>query len=260
MIFLHLADDAKQRVDMLIKKKGGDVLRCELKPGYMASPEEIANWLRSSKNPRSIIISGAAIEDDGDAAHYQGIRQMVKSVGVDIHFLGNESMEKVSDHVVRNDEDLSRLAPGSAVGEQIAELMRSETMDDFTRAEMDIPGVKQLMAATGCSEDEAHQRIKWMKSQQVYVNSLYQVNIETISQTQAHLIIRRIDGQPISNWNHFQTIKNAFLGPECEALELYPKESNLVDAKNQYHLWGFTDPKQTFGIGFTQREVSPTRK
>ena len=260
MIFLHLADDAKQRVDAIAQKKGGDILRCELKPGYLVSPDEVAGWLRTSKNPKMIVVSGATIEDDGDAAHYHGIRQMVKSVGVDVHFLGDESLEKIADHIVRNDDDLKTLAPGSSVGEQIADLMRSEVMDDFKRAQMDIPGVQQLVAATGCSEDEARQRIEWMKAQEVYVNSLYQVNIETISPVQAHLIIRRIDGQPISNWNHFQTIKNAFMGPECEAMELYPKESNLVDAKNQYHLWGFTDPEKTFGIGFDKRQVSPTRK
>ena len=33
-------------------------------------------------------------------------------------------------------------------------------------------------------------------------------------------------------------------------LDLYPPESNLVDEKDHYHLWGFRRAGESFGVGF----------
>lgn len=73
-----------------------------------------------------------------------------------------------------------------------------------------------------------------------------------------HLSIKRRDKAAIHDWRHFQQIKNELLGPEQEAVELYPAESRLVDAANQYHLWGFDDPMFRFPFGFAERLVSET--
>lgn len=71
-----------------------------------------------------------------------------------------------------------------------------------------------------------------------------------------HLSIKRIDRQPIHDWRDLQEIKNQLCGPECEAVELYPAESRVVDAANQYHLWVLTDPKVFFPFGFDRRFVN----
>lgn len=70
-----------------------------------------------------------------------------------------------------------------------------------------------------------------------------------------HLSIKRIDREPIRDWRVLQQIKNAIVGEECEAFELYPAESRLVDTANQYHLWVFTDPNVRVPVGFVHRLV-----
>ena len=71
-----------------------------------------------------------------------------------------------------------------------------------------------------------------------------------------HLSIKRNDRRVIHDWRDLQRIKNELVGPEREAVEIYPAESRLVDGANQYHLWvlpeGFAFP---FGF-FEGRRVS----
>ena len=55
--------------------------------------------------------------------------------------------------------------------------------------------------------------------------------------TVIHLSIKRHDREPISDWRVMQDIKTSLLGPDHEAMELYPAESRVVDLANQYHLW-----------------------
>lgn len=69
------------------------------------------------------------------------------------------------------------------------------------------------------------------------------------------LSIKRIDKEAIHDWRHLQEIKNALVGEECEAVELYPAESRLVDTSNQYWLWCFADPEVRMPFGFTDRVV-----
>jgi hypothetical protein len=47
------------------------------------------------------------------------------------------------------------------------------------------------------------------------------------------------DGTARHDWREFQEIKNQLAGPECEAFELYPAESRLLDPSNYYTLWCF---------------------
>lgn len=90
-------------------------------------------------------------------------------------------------------------------------------------------------------------------------NDLYQVQVrkffnECFDSEMVHLNIRRIDGAPIFDWRHRQWIKNQLVGDECEAFELYPAESRLVDTTNKYHLWAFTDPKVRMPVSVQQRQ------
>lgn len=84
-------------------------------------------------------------------------------------------------------------------------------------------------------------------------NDLYQVATKPFGKDMLHINIRRIDGAAIRDWRHFQRIKNQLVGDECEAIELYPAESRLMDQCNKYHLFAVTDPTFRFPIGFTQR-------
>ncbi len=52
-----------------------------------------------------------------------------------------------------------------------------------------------------------------------------------------HLRIYRTDGGRIHDWCIIQSIKNEIVGPEYEAIELYPAQSRLMDEGNCYHLW-----------------------
>lgn len=53
------------------------------------------------------------------------------------------------------------------------------------------------------------------------------------------VLIRRADASAIHNWHELQRLKNEIWGPECTALEVYPKASNLIDDKNIYWMWVF---------------------
>lgn len=64
-----------------------------------------------------------------------------------------------------------------------------------------------------------------------------------------HLSVKRYDRQPCHNWRHLQQIKNEVIGPEREAVELYPAESRIVDNANQFHLWVLPEDA-IFPVGF----------
>lgn len=114
------------------------------------------------------------------------------------------------------------------------------------------PPSDRLIAETGWDAD----------SIEVWSNGRYQVYVRQIGTPfgptlgpMVHLSIKRNDRNTIRDWRHLQRIKNELVGPECEGVELYPAESRLVDAANQYHLWVFTDPENRYPFGATEREV-----
>ncbi len=66
--------------------------------------------------------------------------------------------------------------------------------------------------------------------------------------------IASIDGSARHDWRDFQAIKNQLAGGECEAFELYPAESRLLDPSNYYTLWCFPGVKR-LKIGHASRDV-----
>lgn len=72
-----------------------------------------------------------------------------------------------------------------------------------------------------------------------------------------HLSIKRNDRKVLRDWRDLQRIKNELVGYECEAVELFPADSRLVDTANQYHLWclprGIRFP---FGFDYGERVVN----
>jgi len=126
------------------------------------------------------------------------------------------------------------------------------------------PASDELIAETmriyDLSEKAARQMIDDYQAEcEMWLNDLYQVQVRRIgNESGVHINIRRRDGGPIlRDWRHFQQIKNELIGPECEAVELYPAESRKWDESNKYHLFGYSDGTR-FPIGFEMRNVDYT--
>ena len=51
------------------------------------------------------------------------------------------------------------------------------------------------------------------------------------------IMIRRSDSKPIEKFSTLQRIKNEIFGEEIEAIQFFPKESELIDEANLYWLW-----------------------
>lgn len=254
MIFLHVDENAQSRIDKVASQAGGDVLGCDLNVADKLDPDVIAKGIADASDPKLIVVLNAKAANRDERRAFESLRRIAKFRGLDVHISGDRSLESVADQVITKDADLTPKAPGSGVGEQIAILIQSEKMTPLEKTEMDIPTVMEVMTASNCTILEAEQRVNWMKSQGVWVNNLYQVNVEYMPNDEAHLIIRRLDRQPIHNWSHFQEIKNQVLGKECEAMEIYPKVSRLIDDKHHYHLWGFRSPERSLNVGIEPRE------
>ena len=95
----------------------------------------------------------------------------------------------------------------------------------------------------------------------LYVNNRYQVAVRRLPPCDGwppliHLSIKRLDRAAIHDWRDLQRIKNELVGPEHEAVELYPAESRLTDTSNQYHLWCSADPTFRYPFGWHERLVS----
>jgi hypothetical protein len=89
-----------------------------------------------------------------------------------------------------------------------------------------------------------------------FLNDKYQVSVRNLDNGWIHLSIRNLDRSARHDWREFQQIKNELVGPEYEALELYPAESRLVDNANQFHLWCLATEGERFPIGWPDRMVS----
>lgn len=62
------------------------------------------------------------------------------------------------------------------------------------------------------------------------------------------------DGTARHDWRDFQAIKNQIAGDECEAFELYPADSRLLDPSNYYIIWCFPFLKR-LRLGMEARRV-----
>ena len=79
--------------------------------------------------------------------------------------------------------------------------------------------------------------MKQANCHKVVKNSRYTVYIRALPLGYTHLSIKRNDRSPMHDWREMQRIKTEILGPDVEAVEIYPAESRVVDGSNQYHLW-----------------------
>jgi len=101
--------------------------------------------------------------------------------------------------------------------------------------------------------------------EKVYMNDLYTVLVRSLEPRSedlpkmTHLSFRRNDRKACIDWRHKQYIKNELCGEECEAVEVFPAESRLVDTSNQYHLWVFEEG-YSLPFGFGERLVCSAGK
>ncbi len=99
-----------------------------------------------------------------------------------------------------------------------------------------------------------------------YRNNIYLVMVRKVDNPFSptgsiiHLSIRRNDRRVVRDWRHLQRIKTELIGPECEAVELFPAESRLMDDCDQYHLWALDDPEFRFPVGYTEPTDSDEHK
>jgi hypothetical protein len=99
---------------------------------------------------------------------------------------------------------------------------------------------------------------------ETWFNDLYYVTLRRVPdhvfgspEGMIQLGIASHDGTARHDWRHFQEIKNALAGPECEAFELHPAESRLLDPSNYYTLWCFPGVKR-LRVGVEVRDVRDT--
>jgi hypothetical protein len=126
--------------------------------------------------------------------------------------------------------------------------------------------IAEEAAKMGVPVDAYEHQLRRTFEDEVWLNSRYQVNIKRnppeVEGAKAqgwpdiiHLSIKRRDKLHIHDWRDLQRIKNELVGPEHEAIEIYPAESRLVDTSNQYHLWCFATADARVPIGWGQRFV-----
>lgn len=75
------------------------------------------------------------------------------------------------------------------------------------------------------------------EGERVWLNSRYQVRMNTFPNGITYLSIKRVKKEHIHDWREILRIKNELCGPDREAVELYPGMFRVVDTSNQYHLF-----------------------
>ena len=122
--------------------------------------------------------------------------------------------------------------------------------------------IAEYMGQHGLDRKAAKKFYNEMINDKIWINDTYQVAIHHNTPNHNmkgividHFSIKRRDKAPIHDWRDLQEIKNMLAGPECEAMEIYPRESRRVDTANQYHLWVFPEDI-IIPIGWSIRLVS----
>jgi hypothetical protein len=126
--------------------------------------------------------------------------------------------------------------------------------------------IKSLKMFPHLTREQVLHSIKQTENAETWDNKLYQVHVHrgVAADSLVHvdelkgkctwLSIKRLDRKPVNSWQDLQTIKNRLCGTNCDAIQMFPKESRLVNTANQYHLI-VTPPEINFPFGWTTRAV-----
>ena len=110
------------------------------------------------------------------------------------------------------------------------------------------------------SSSKAH-----MEAAAAFANSRYCVLIREVLAGRRcpahwHMMIQRRDGEAPGpeRYRDFMRIRDELVGPEHEAVEVYPARSSETDVANVYHLWVLKSEADTFPVGLCEQFRSPT--
>ena len=146
-------------------------------------------------------------------------------------------------------------------------------MKKFTRSDFSENTKKSIIgdiiARFKLDEPKAKLLCKQVTDCQVWVNDIYQVNLQNGIQAKhyihlkenqiedfLYLSIKRKDKEAIFDIEHLQQIKDELAGENRIAIELYPSQARVLDCANQYHLFVF--PEKTFPFEFNPNEFKKT--
>ena len=162
---------------------------------------------------------------------------------------------------------MKKLTRGSISDDQIIGTANLYT-DYYQRGQPDaVEIIKQMlngMVPSGISDIEVHRMFCQYVAEtmgDIWLNDEYQVCVHPFKHpvygNMVHLSIKNLEKTHFAHdWRKMMQIKNQLVGDDCEAVEIYPPESRLVDNANQYHLWVFNNPEFTLDIGWSTRMVT----
>jgi hypothetical protein len=117
--------------------------------------------------------------------------------------------------------------------------------------------LRERMAVSGLSRESTLADEQYLSEATSFKNSIYLVRIHDVEPGPNmpalwHLNIRRLNGNVpgAERYPAFMRIRDELIGPEHEAIEIYPARSREMDIANAYHLWAVQSAADTFPIGF----------
>lgn len=88
------------------------------------------------------------------------------------------------------------------------------------------------------------------EAREVWANNIY---VAVVTRDPAGVVncisVHRHDRSALRDWRHLQYIKNDIAGPEADAFERFPPESQLVDTANEAWIWVLPEPIQPGLLG-----------
>jgi hypothetical protein len=128
--------------------------------------------------------------------------------------------------------------------------------------------IRHMMALGRFSWEDALRALDEVRRREIFANSQYKVIRNKVPATAEctaliHFWIYRIDGRPVGSerYDDFMRIRDELVGPDHEAVEIYPRRSNEVNTGHAYHLWVLADAEHRFPLGCRYgRDVSEADK
>ncbi len=133
--------------------------------------------------------------------------------------------------------------PGRSAKQPWIPMGRAERIQNDKRE----AGLRRALTKRGVPIEAIESQIAELVNAEIWMNNHYTVHVTRRPEGDEHagsvyeLSIRRNDRAPARDWRDFQRIKNEIAGPLCEAVELYPAQTRVVDTANQYFLWVFPE-------------------
>lgn len=119
---------------------------------------------------------------------------------------------------------------------------------------------KTMAEFPGATREQVEKLLNEVHADAIFINSRYQVNMRDVPDETmppgwpalVHLSIKRRDKARIGpeKYRDFMAIKDRLVGPENEAVEMYPARGREYDTANEYHLYVMKDSTRRWPFGF----------